>query len=120
MEATDMPSEEMKTPTIPARDTWRLLRRLLPISFAVALTLTFGTTDAWAKTAATAPVTETASETSTRAPETTQATQPSFEDAYAQREQATPGLENFEGGDIVIIGSTGLIILLLILLILLL
>jgi hypothetical protein len=120
MEAADMPSEEMMTPTIPVRDTWRLLRRLLPISFAVALTLTFGTTDAWAKTAATAPVTETASETSTRAPEGTQSTQPSFEDAYAQREQATPGLENFEGGDVVIIGSTGLIILLLILLILLL
>lgn len=115
-----MPSE-LKTSTIPARDTWRLLRRLLPISFAVALTLTFGTTDAWAKTAATAPVTQAASEASTRSSsETTKTSQPSFDDAYAQREQATPGLENFEGGDIVVIGSTGLIILLLILLILLL
>ena len=111
-------TSEIKTSTIPARDTWRLLRRLLPISFAVALTLTFGTTDAWAKTAATAPVTEAASETSTRTPETTPATQPSFDDAYAQREQATPGLENFQGGDVVIIGSAGLLILLLILLIL--
>jgi hypothetical protein len=113
---------DLKTSTIPTRDSWRLLRRLLPISFAVALTLTFGTTDAWAKANATSPVTETAPSARTEEPaRTSESTAPAFDDAYAQREQTAPGLENFEGGDVVIISaSTGLIILLIILLILLL
>lgn len=102
------------------------MRRLLPIAFAMALTLTFGTAEAWAKGNAAAPkeaAAETASETGgTRAPG---ASLPGglpgaqFDDSYSERERAAAGLENFEGGDVVIIGSTGLVILLLVVIILL-
>ena len=104
--------------------TWRLLRRLLPVSFAVALTLTFGTTDAWAKAnvagASPPPVAEPIASTRARV----EAAMPfpvAVDDdllEYAQREVQTLGLEDFHGGDVVIIGSTGLVILLLVILIL--
>ena len=41
-----------------------------------------------------------------------------MEDAYASREASAKNLENFRGGDVVIIGSTGLILVLLIIVIL--
>ena len=44
---------------------------------------------------------------------------PSVE-GYASREASAKGLENFKGGDVVIIGSTGLILVLLIILIIIL
>ena len=45
---------------------------------------------------------------------------PSVEQGYASREASAKGLENFKGGDVVIIGSTGLILVLLIILIIIL
>ncbi|HVZ72729.1 MAG TPA: hypothetical protein VHJ20_10180 [Polyangia bacterium] len=96
------------------------------MSFALALTLTFGTADAWAKANA-APARE-----ATPPAESVQATRArlaaefpgiplaAIDDdlvEYAQREAQAEALENFHGGDVVIIGSSGLIILLLIILI---
>ena len=109
------------------RSTWRLLRRLLPISFAVALTLTFGTVDAWAKANTVPPP----AKVETKA-ESLAAARASVEEAlgfvpvaldddlveYAQREAQTMGLDDFHGGDVVIIGGTGLAVLLLVILIL--
>lgn len=104
-----------------------LFRRLLPVSAAVVVTLTFGTADAWAKAnaapvAGSTPPVETAETTLARlAAELPFAGQVPMDDAfveYAQREARNLGLENFHGGDVVIIGSTGLIIVLLIILIL--
>jgi hypothetical protein len=43
---------------------------------------------------------------------------PSMEDTYAAREATSKNLETFKGGDVVIIGSTALIIVLLVILIL--
>ena len=108
------------------RSTWRVLRRLLPVSFAVALTLTFGTVDAWAKAN-----TEPPAKVETKA-ESVAMARAGVEEAlgfvpvaldddlveYAQREVQTLGLDDFHGGDVVIIGSTGLVILLLVILIL--
>jgi hypothetical protein len=103
-----------------------ILRRVLPVSFALALTFTFGTADAWAKVnAAPAP-------RATPPAESIQATRARIEAAlpfgltvaldddivdYAQREAQTMGLENFHGGDVLIIGSSGVVILLLVILI---
>ena len=42
---------------------------------------------------------------------------PSMDEAYASREAASKPLEKFKGGDVVIIGSTGLVIVLLVVLI---
>jgi hypothetical protein len=103
-------------------------RRLVPISLAVLLTLTFGTADAWAKGNAAAPkISEPApSVAATRArleevlPFHVAAALDDDLIEYAQREAQTSGIEDFHGGDVVIIGSTGLIIVLLIVLILLL
>ena len=93
------------------RSIWRHLRRLLPVSFALALTLTFGTVDAWAK----------ATTTRARVEEALGFVPAALDDdliEYAQREAQTLALENFHGGDVVIIGGTGLAILLIVLLIL--
>ena len=94
-------------------------RRLLPIAMSIALTLLLGTADAWAKGSAlqagAPPVQASPAETVTRQSE---AARSATDGSYAQREAATAGLENFKGGDVVIISSTGVIILLLIILIL--
>jgi hypothetical protein len=112
-------------PTSTPRVTrWRRLTRLLPIGFAVALTLTFGTADAWARTNATNPTPPAAEapasrETQPTSRELRESLPFAVSDAdfdYAEREAKAAGLETFEGGDVVIIGSTGLIILLLIIL----
>jgi hypothetical protein len=105
----------------PPRTKAHRSRRWLPVSFALALTLNFGTADAWAKgnpparaaTEAPAP-----RETRTQAP--APAPDPAFDDVYAEREASAAGLEAFRGGDVVIIGSTGLIIVLLVILMILL
>jgi hypothetical protein len=106
--------------------TWRRLRRLLPISFAVALTLSLGTVDAWAKTnaappATAAPVTSVAE---TRAqleemlpfPLVTALNDDLVE--YAQREAEATSLDDFRGGDVVVIGGATLTVVLLVLLVL--
>jgi hypothetical protein len=103
---------------------WGLLRGLLPVSFVVALTLTLGTADAWAKgnVAEPARAVEPSSAARTRA-EVQRALPVAIDDdlyEYAQREAKTLGLEDFQGGDVVIIGSTGLVIVLLVIIILLL
>jgi hypothetical protein len=113
-----MTHEDEKTErTVPARSAWGWLRQVLPVSFALALTLTFGSADAWARTNL-APPAESTEVTSkgpaTPAPETP-GVDPAFDGTYAQREAAAAELEKFEGGDVVIIGSGGLILLLLIL-----
>jgi hypothetical protein len=109
----------------PLKSHRSILRRLLPVSFALALTLTFGTADAWAKAqAAPAP-------RGTPPAESTEATRARIEAAlpfglpvaldddvvgYAQREAQTMGLENFHGGDVLVIGGSGVVLLLLIIL----
>jgi len=107
---------------MPRRTKARRSRRWLPVSFALALTLSFGTADAWAKgnpPARAATEARTPLETRTQAP--APAPDPAaFDDVYAEREASAAGLEAFRGGDVVIIGSTGLIIVLLVILIILL
>jgi hypothetical protein len=109
-------------PRVAAR--WRLLRRLLPVSAALALTFTFGTADAWAKGNPPAPpAVEAPAETAPRTePTAPQSPIPGFDfaDSYAVREANAAALQDFEGGDVVIIGSGGLILVLLIVLIILL
>jgi hypothetical protein len=102
---------------------WRL-RQLLPISFAVALTLTFGTVDAWAKANEIAPkVAEQAPQAAPTRAEI-EAAMPfpvALDDdlvEYAQREAKTMGLEDFHGGSFIIIGGSSLALVLLVILIL--
>lgn len=109
--------------SISSRGPWRLLRRVLPVAFATALTLSFGTADAWAK--GNVPVSSQAErEAAARTRAEVQSAVPFAIDddlyEYAQREAKTQGLEDFHGGDVVIIGGTGLVIVLLIVIILLL
>jgi hypothetical protein len=108
------------------RGPWRLLRRFLPVAFAAALTLSLGTAEAWAKGNVPSPPTPSQDEReeAARTRAEVQAAVPFAIDddlyEYAQREAKTQGLENFHGGDVVIIGGTGLVIVLLIVIILLL
>jgi hypothetical protein len=104
--------------------TWQRLRHLVPVSLALALILSLGSVEAWAKTNVNTP-----SETSVPAQvdPAGSPTSPGLGSAapakgsdYAAREARTPGLSNFEGGDLVIIGSGGLILVLLIILLILL
>jgi hypothetical protein len=111
--------------SILSRGPWRLLRRVLPVAFATALTLSFGTADAWAKGNVPSPAapSQAEREASARTRAEVQAAVPFAIDddlyEYAQREAKTRGLEDFHGGDVVIIGGTGLVIVLLIIIILL-
>ncbi|HVU53311.1 MAG TPA: hypothetical protein VHL80_21650 [Polyangia bacterium] len=105
------------------------MRRLLPVSFAVALTLTFGTADAWAKANQAAPAI-----TSSPPAGSLAETRAEIEAAlpfpvssglidddlieYAQREAQSAALENFHGGSVLIIGGSGLALVLLIVLLL--
>ena len=106
---------------------WRVLRRLLPVSFALALTLTFETADAWAKAndnAGQAQSTPALSSTTPARAEVERQLGVAVDDdlyEYAQREAKALGLEDFEGGDaVVVIGGTGLAVLVLVLVIVLL
>jgi hypothetical protein len=102
------------------------LRRSLPVSFAIVVTLLMGSADAWAKgNEAAAPPPITAPSTKVVEPEELQVARDlataaglSFDDLYAQREQAAEALGLFQGGDVVIISSTAVIIILLVILIL--
>ena len=113
----------VKRHPLPHGDTWRRLRHLVPTSFAVAVVLLIGSGDAWARAnvapparaGATAPADPSGERSATSG-----GAAPAFEGDYANREARTPGLERFEGGDIVIIGSTGLVLLLVIILLILL
>jgi len=113
------------------RSLWRHLRRLLPISFAVAVSLTFGTVDAWAKAnVASPPVTAPAS------PESLAETRARIEEAlpfpvasglvsdelveYAQREAQSSALETFQGGSYIVIGGSTLALVLVIVLLIIL
>jgi len=100
---------------------WRVLRRLLPVSFAVALALSFGTADAWAKgNAAGPPVTESPPTSARTSSELPMALLPGMGDVelleYAQREAQAQQLENFQGGAILIIGGSALALVLFVLL----
>lgn len=96
------------------------MRRFLPIAFAMALTLTFGAADAWAK-GNTAPEAQAEPATETTRGRAAPTSLPGAQfDSYAERERAAAGLENFEGGDTIVIGSTALVVILLVVLILLL
>jgi hypothetical protein len=98
----------------------------LPVSLAIVLTLLMGSADAWAKgnepgapppvTAASTTVVE--QEELQLARDLATAAGVSFDDLYAQREQAAEALGLFQGGDVVIISSSAVIIILLIILIL--
>jgi hypothetical protein len=110
----DITKDEARLPA--CTDTRRRLRRWLPVSIALALTLMFGSADAWAKAsvnAAPPAPSESASQTDPVSAGAPAATPGSAAD-YANREAGAPGLEKFEGGDLVIIGSGGLILVLLI------
>jgi hypothetical protein len=90
---------------------------------ALALVLTGGRASCWAAqpaSAATAsdPVGRSTPSQTAAASSPAAATPASTADGYAAREAQAKELENFRGGDVVIIGSTGVIILLLVLLIL--
>jgi hypothetical protein len=91
----------------------------------VALTLSLGTTDAWAKTnvaPAHPPAAAESASARTRA-EVQRSLPVEVSDdlyEYAEREARTAGLEGFEGGDVVIVTSAGLVVLLLVIIILLL
>lgn len=98
----------------PKRETWRWMRRLLPVCFAVAVTMMFGTADAWAKGTApidTQPPAQSQAAAGTQAP--AQMTETSEFASYAQREASTQGLEQFQGGSVVIITTTGVVIVVL-------
>lgn len=110
----------------PAKTSWRSLRRWLPISFAIAITLLLGNADAWAK-GNVPPAPPAASKPATPDPSLPEVQLArdlaaiagvSFDDLYAQREKEAQSLAAFQGGDVVIISSTTVIIVLLILLIL--
>jgi hypothetical protein len=108
----DITKDEARLPA--CTDTRRRLRRWLPVSIALALTLMFGSADAWAKANAAPPApSESASQTDPVSAGAPAATPGSAAD-YANREAGAPGLEKFEGGDLVIIGSGGLVLVLLI------
>lgn len=105
--------------------SYSLLRRLLPVSFALALTLTFGTADAWAKANVAPPSTgtppaESAETTAARSgAESSQAPSTPLDDDlanYTQREAQARSLEGFHGGDVLVITSSGLAIVLLVIL----
>jgi hypothetical protein len=89
---------------------------------ALALVLTSGRASCWAAQSAAAasdPVGSRSAPSETAAASSPAAGTPaSTAEGYAAREAQAKDLENFRGGDVVIIGSTGLVILLLVLLIL--
>ena len=106
------------------------LRGIFPVFGFIVLTVTMGATDAWAKGNAlgagavslesTPPTTPPPrpGQTETTPPSTALPVSPgSVGEAYAAREASASGLESFKGGDIVVIGSGGLILILLIILI---
>jgi hypothetical protein len=103
---------------------WRLLRRLLPISFAIGLTLTFGTADAFAKAEANVPSPVAAETAAARTRAEVQSALPVAIDddlyEYAQREAKSMALQDFEGGEFIVIGASGLALVLLIVLLILL
>jgi hypothetical protein len=81
-----------------------------------------GRGSAWAASNGTpaAPAGASANESSsTRATTPATPTAPTLADSYADRETSARNLENFKGGDVVIVGSTGLIVVLLLVIILL-
>ena len=82
-----------------------------------------GSADAWAKTnvaPARMPPAEVQPSTPRSASSTESAADPSFAGNYANREAQTPGLEKFQGGDYVVITSTGLVLILLVVILVLL
>lgn len=100
------------------------LTRLLPIFGFIVLAGTMGTTDAWAKgnalgagAASSESTSATKSQPRPGQTETTPSSTTAVGEAYAAREVSARGLESFKGGDVVIIGSGGLILILLIILI---
>jgi hypothetical protein len=116
--------------TTTTRGAWRHLRRVLPISLAIAVTLLMGNADVWAKgntppppPAASAPARsgEPSAEDVQLARELATANGIDFDKLYGDREKAAQTLEAFEGGDYIIItGTTLAIVLLVVLLIILL
>src|SRR5579872_509121 len=109
----------MQKPHMKHKGLGSVLRRGLPVSFAVALTLTLGTADAWAKGNEAPPlVAEAPAPTSARVPTGTPlAFPPGIVDQdlaeYARREAEAQGLETFQGGAYVVIGASGLAVALL-------
>jgi hypothetical protein len=92
--------------------------------FAVAFALWGGRTNAWAASTGSPSRTSPAAQTTSADSRPTLAHVPqspgsaSLEDSYASREASSKNLEQFKGGDVVIIGSGGLVIVLLVILIL--
>jgi hypothetical protein len=115
----------METTRTRIEGTW--LRRWLPVSLGIAITVLIGTTDAWAKgnapvQVASVPVTDPTTEVIELAELMAEAMGPfappasAFDAAYAQREQASAGLERFQGGDALIISGSAVVLVLLIVL----
>jgi hypothetical protein len=101
--------------------TSRYRRHILTAIMVVTSVFLGGGVSSWASQPAppanSAPVQSSGSESQTTvAPPATHA--PSLEETYAAREAAAKDLEPFKGGDLVIVGSGGLVLVLLIILIL--
>ena len=107
------------------------LRRLIPSVIFIALAVLMGTSEPWAKGNALAAgaLPAQATEVTENQPAPGQGAAASSSqagsalplgDAYAAREASSKSLESFKGGDVVVIGSGGLVLILLIILIIIL
>jgi hypothetical protein len=91
------------------------------VSAAIAtIVLCGGRASAWAASQGVPPAPAASTEAATSGRGTTATTAPALAGNYADREASARDLENFKGGDVVIIGSTGLIVVLLVVILVLL
>ena len=91
-------------------------RRILTLICAAMLGIGAIQSTSWANPVRSTPLISTAGNPSGARPD--RAPAPTMDQSYASREAEAKSLESFKGGDVVIIGSTGLVILLLVILIL--
>ena len=96
-----------------------LTRHVLTVVMAVTFALWGGQATSWAAQpgAPTSPQAEARGGAARPRAQTPAAAAPSpssIDEGYASREAAAPDLQSFKGGDVVIIGSTGLVLILVI------
>jgi hypothetical protein len=121
---TNMNIEATATPRLP-RWRGRILSAAMAGMLALFSVVLGGQATSWADQSA-APIVApcgqiaegSATASSRSVPSAPSAAQPTVDQTYASRESQAKGLEQFKGGDIVIVGAGGLIVVLLIILIL--